>query len=122
MAYYSIASCSFLLTLKSSYSDYASPEPQAQAGPSKPSGSKSNPWKAVAESRPLTKTHFRKMKPEQLTVDWLENDPQAFMEPIFIDHAQGLDMKVLPSDIKISEIAELVGPDKPLDVIGEPFF
>lgn len=65
------------------------------------------------------KTHFRKMKPEQLTVQWLETDSKAFLEPILIDHAEGLDMKVLPADIKISEIAELVGRDKPLDVIGK---
>lgn len=75
----------------------------------------------MAESRPLTKTHFRKVKAEQLTLHWLETDPRAFMEPIFIDHPEGLDMKVLPADIKISEIADLVGRDKPIDVIGESY-
>jgi hypothetical protein len=59
------------------------------------------------------------MRAEQLTVQWLESDPTAFCEPIFIENPEGLDMKVLPTDIKISEIADLVGRDWPIDVIGE---
>lgn len=57
------------------------------------------------------------MQARQVTVQWLENDPKAFTEPIFIPRPEGLDMLVLPADIRISEIAEAVGPDKPLDVI-----
>jgi F-box/leucine-rich repeat protein 10/11 len=57
------------------------------------------------------------MQARQVTVQWLESDSKAFTEPIFIPRPEGLDMLVLPADIRISEIAAAVGPDKPLDVI-----
>ena len=76
-----------------------------------------NPWHAIAESRPLVSTRFREMAASDLTLSWLASDPTAFSEPIFIASPEGLDMRVLPADIKISEIASLVGPETPIDVI-----
>lgn len=75
------------------------------------------PWYSIAESRALLKNAFPPMTAEQLTLDWLNNDPTAFTQPIFIPVSEGLDMKVLPQDMKISEIAEKVGRDYPLEVI-----
>lgn len=76
-----------------------------------------NPWHAIAESRALLTHAFPPTSAEHLTLDWLANDPKAFTEPIFIPAPEGLDMQVLPREMKISEIAKAVGEDTPLDVI-----
>lgn len=73
----------------------------------------------MAESRPLVKDAFPPVTAKDLTLRWLEKDPKAFMEPILIPNPDGLGMKVLPKDIKISEIAKKVGSNKPIDVIGK---
>jgi F-box/leucine-rich repeat protein 10/11 len=74
-------------------------------------------WHSIADTRPHTNSKFKQMKGSELTLEWLQSDPRAFSEPIFIAKPDGLDMRVLPVDIKISEIAALVGVDKALDVI-----
>lgn len=59
------------------------------------------------------------MRAEELSLEWLENDPRALTEPIFVADPEGLEMSVLPKDIRISEIAKAVGEDKSVDVIGK---
>lgn len=76
-----------------------------------------NPWHAVAESRPLVTGAFPPTKASALTLEWLETDPKAFTEPIFIVSPEGLGMHVLPNLMSISEIAAAVGPEKAIDVI-----
>jgi len=63
---------------------------------------------------------FRKMKPAELSLDWLLNDPEAMSEPIVIDDAEGLralGMRMPAASLSISQIAELVGPETPVEVI-----
>ncbi|KAA1103207.1 JmjC domain-containing histone demethylation protein 1 [Puccinia graminis f. sp. tritici] len=71
---------------------------------------------------PSTGPHkaFRKMKPEELSLEWLVNDPQAMTEPIVIDDSAGLraqGMRMPSPELTISQIAELVGPETPVEVI-----
>lgn len=78
-----------------------------------------NPWYHVAEHKKPIVDAFQHMRAEDVTVEWIDTDPRAFMQPFIIDEPEGLDMSVLPKDMRVSEIAEIVGPDRPLDVIGE---
>lgn len=60
------------------------------------------------------------MKPTELSLDWLLNDPEAMSEPIVINDAEGLralGMRMPAASLSISQIAELVGPDTPVEVI-----
>ncbi|WAQ87237.1 hypothetical protein PtA15_8A139 [Puccinia triticina] len=71
---------------------------------------------------PSTGPHkpFRKMKPAELSLEWLVNDPQAMTEPIVIDDRDGLvaqGMRMPSSELTITQIAELVGPETPVEVI-----
>jgi F-box/leucine-rich repeat protein 10/11 len=63
---------------------------------------------------------FRKMKPTELSLEWLAQDPNAMSEPIVIDDAEGLralGMRMPDASLSISQIAQLVGPDTPVEVI-----
>lgn len=82
-------------------------------------GPSHNPWFDVAEAHKPIVDAFGYMRVEDLTQHWLENDPKALMQPFLIERPEGLDMKVLPADMQISEIADMVGRDRQLDVIGE---
>ncbi|KAH9452531.1 hypothetical protein Pst134EB_016484 [Puccinia striiformis f. sp. tritici] len=71
---------------------------------------------------PTTGPHkpFRKMKPAELSLEWLITDPNAMTEPIVIDDAEGLraqGMRMPSPELTISQIAELVGPETPVEVI-----
>ena len=82
-------------------------------------GPSHNPWFDVAEAHKPIVDAFGYIRVEDLTQHWLENDPKALMQPFLIERPEGLDMKVLPADMQISEIADMVGRDRQLDVIGK---
>ena len=60
---------------------------------------------------------FKRMKGEDVTLEWLETDPTAMTEPILIEQPDGLGMK-MPEDLTVSDVAEIVGEDTPVEVIG----
>ncbi|CAG8675077.1 5534_t:CDS:2 [Funneliformis mosseae] len=72
-------------------------------------------WKRVLDSKLFQKHKFRKVRGEQLTIDWIRWF--GLEEPIIIESSDGLDMKMPHKDITVSEIAEAVGYDTPVDVI-----
>ncbi|RGB36626.1 hypothetical protein C1646_696736 [Rhizophagus diaphanus] len=72
-------------------------------------------WKRVLDSKIFQKHKFRKIRGEQLTIDWVRWF--GLEEPIIIENPDGLDMKMPHKDITVSEIAETVGYDTPVDVI-----
>lgn len=61
---------------------------------------------------------FPRMKGSDITVEWLEEDENALMEPIVIEKAEGLGMKMPASDFTVDDVAELIGENTPLEVIG----
>ena len=75
-------------------------------------------WVKVLRTKPIEENRFRHMRGEELTVDWLLNDPTAMTEPIIIDSADGLDMTVPPKEMTIPDVARTVGVDTPVEVIG----
>ena len=64
-------------------------------------------WKRVLDSKQFQKHKFRKIRGEQLTIDWIRWF--GLEEPIIIENPDGLDMVMPHKDITVSEIAEAVG-------------
>ncbi len=60
---------------------------------------------------------FKRMQGGDVTLDWLQNDETAMKEPIVIEKPDGLGMK-MPEDITVSDVAEIVGENTPVEVIG----
>ena len=99
-------------------------------------------WIRLLESREFQPDTFRRMKGHEWTLDWLRSDPTAMSEPVLVQAVrsrrvktedandtrvpgQGLEpqrtsipgMLVPPPETTIEDVAALVGPDTPLEVI-----
>jgi F-box/leucine-rich repeat protein 10/11 len=59
------------------------------------------------------------MDGSEVTVEWLEEDEDAMMEPFVVEKPDGLGMKMPPSDFTVEELAQLVGEETPLE--ASPF-
>lgn len=75
----------------------------------------------MLEGKPVKPHSFRRMKGNELTLEWLEQDETALREPVLIESPEGLGMKMPPKDFTVSDVAEAVGLDTPVEVIGAPF-
>ena len=60
---------------------------------------------------------FKRMQGADVTAEWLETDPTAMTEPIVIEKPDGLGME-MPEDLTVADVAEIVGADTPVEVIG----
>jgi F-box/leucine-rich repeat protein 10/11 len=58
------------------------------------------------------------MRGSDLTEEWLESDPTAMTEPVIIEQPEGLGMMMPPTSLTVPEIANILGPETPLEVIG----
>ena len=79
-----------------------------------------NKWITVAQSKPYKPDTFRRMKGYEVGQEWIYADPKAMTEPVIIEVPEGLGMKMPPKEYTIRDVAADVGPDTPLEVIGEP--
>jgi len=61
---------------------------------------------------------FKRMKGADLTEEWLDNDPNALTEPIIIEKPDGLGIMMPQASLTVSEIADILGPETPVEVIG----
>jgi F-box/leucine-rich repeat protein 10/11 len=80
-------------------------------------GSDPNRWQRMIESKDIKKDPFRRMQGSELE-SWLE-DENALREPIIIEQPEGLGMKMPPRDLTVEHVAEYIGEDTPLEVIGK---
>jgi F-box/leucine-rich repeat protein 10/11 len=64
---------------------------------------------------------FKRMRGPDLTEEWLDNDPTAMTEPVIIERPDGLGMMMPPTSLTVPEIANILGPETPLEVIGMRF-
>ncbi|KAJ8473833.1 hypothetical protein ONZ45_g16153 [Pleurotus djamor] len=80
-------------------------------------GSDPNRWTRLMKGKPIKNAAFKHMSGGDVGIEWLEEDPTAMTEPIVIDSPEGLGMKMPPSDFTVSDVAETVGDDHPLEVI-----
>ena len=60
---------------------------------------------------------FKRMQGADVTAEWLETDPTAMTEPIVVEKPDGLGME-MPEDLTVADVAEIVGADTPVEVIG----
>ncbi len=79
-----------------------------------------NKWITVAQSKPYKPDTFRRMKGYEVGQEWIYTDPKAMTEPVVIELPEGLGMNMPPKEYTIRDVAADVGPDTPLEVIGEP--
>ncbi|KAJ7231465.1 jumonji superfamily protein [Mycena haematopus] len=75
-------------------------------------------WMRMLENKTFKPDKFKRMHGSEVTVEWLEEDEGAMMEPIVVEKPDGLGMKMPPSDFTVEDVAELVGEETPLEVIG----
>ncbi|KAF8185034.1 hypothetical protein K438DRAFT_1837300 [Mycena galopus ATCC 62051] len=94
---------------KRNYQDYASLNLGLVSDP--------NRWMRMLENKTFKPDKFKRMHGSEVTVEWLEEDEDAMMEPIVVEKPDGLGMKMPPSDFTVEDIAELVGEETPLEVI-----
>lgn len=70
------------------------------------------------ESKTFSSDEFKRMRGSDLTEEWLYNDATAMTEPVVIEKPDGLGMMMPPSSLTVPEIANILGPETPLEVIG----
>ena len=75
-------------------------------------------WLRVIETKDIKPDSFRRLKGSEVNSGWLEQDPEAFREPIVIESPEGLGMRMPNKDFTVADVAEIVGPQTPVEVIG----
>ncbi|GAA99737.1 uncharacterized protein L969DRAFT_89590 [Mixia osmundae IAM 14324] len=75
-------------------------------------------WMAIIHTKRI-EPHPFPVLPDgaSLTLDWLYKDPEAMKQPVIIERPDGLGMTMPESDMTVSDIARLVGPDSPVEVV-----
>ena len=74
-------------------------------------------WLRMMENKVIKQAPFKRMKGSELD-SWLEDDETAMREPIIFEKPDGLGMKMPPEGLTVEGIAESIGEDVPLEVIG----
>ncbi|KAL0569808.1 JmjC domain-containing histone demethylation protein 1 [Marasmius crinis-equi] len=74
-------------------------------------------WMRMMEGKPIKDDCFKKMNGSDLGLEWLEEDEHAMKEPIIVESAEGLGMKMPEGDFGVEDVALLVGENSPLEVI-----
>jgi F-box/leucine-rich repeat protein 10/11 len=83
-----------------------------------PASANGSKWVAIIDTKPIQPDNFRRLQGSDLNIDWLEQDPEALKEPIVIETPDGLGMRMPDSDFTVAKVAEVVGPQIPVEVIG----
>lgn len=89
--------------------DYANLDAHLPADP--------NRWLAILASRPVVEHAFRHFTAAELTDEWLWGE-ESMKEPFVVDEEEGLGMRMPRRDLRISEVAEMVGRETGVEVIG----
>ncbi|CUA72263.1 PHD finger and JmjC domain protein, putative [Rhizoctonia solani] len=82
-----------------------------------PDQSDPNRWMSIIQDKTIRPDSFKRVKGEDLSKDWVENDDWAMTEPVVIDSPDGLDMTMPGPEFTINDVVELVGADVPVEVI-----
>lgn len=91
--------------------DYANLNAGVESDPSR--------WLRVIQSKPIKDDNFRRMKGTDVGLEWLENDETAMREPIVVENPEGLRMKMPSPEFSVQDVADEVGHETPVEVIGE---
>lgn len=74
-------------------------------------------WFRHLNQKPMKKSHFKRMKGSDVSLEWLQNDETAMTEPIIIESPEGLGMKMPPHSFTVNDVARLVGPKEKVEVL-----
>ncbi|KAF8484388.1 hypothetical protein JB92DRAFT_3028837 [Gautieria morchelliformis] len=74
-------------------------------------------WLRIIETKDIKPDAFRRLTGNEVNSDWLEQDPEALKEPIVIESPEGLGMRMPDKDLTVADIADIVGPQTPVEVI-----
>lgn len=78
-------------------------------------------WHTLLEAKDaagaFAKDPFRRMGGSELTLEWADSDPDALCEPILIESPEGLGMSMPQPGFTVSDVARIVGEDKPVEVM-----
>jgi hypothetical protein len=72
----------------------------------------------LLDGKGIAEADFRKVKGGDVGLEWLNSDEHAMREPIIFEGAEGLGMKMPRSTLSVMDIAEKIGMDTPVEVIG----
>lgn len=72
----------------------------------------------MLEGKPILNESFKRMKGEDVCLAWLEQDPHAMEEPIVIETPEGLEMKMPPEELSVTDVSKILGEATPIEVIG----
>ena len=78
-----------------------------------------NKWIAIAESKKYSPDTFKRLNGSDIGLEWILRDENAMKEPIVVEDPEGLGMKMPSKDLTVRDIANEVGPDTHLEVIGK---
>lgn len=77
----------------------------------------SSRWLRMLQGKPIKDHNFRRMKGSEVGTEWLEEDENAMTEPVIIESAEGLGMKMPPDSFTVNDVSELLGEETPVEVI-----
>lgn len=72
----------------------------------------------MLEGKNIKGDPFKRMEGNVVGLSWLEEDEDAMTEPIVIEKPEGLGMHMPPEDFGVEDVAEVVGEDTLIEVIG----
>lgn len=78
----------------------------------------SDHWMRIMQDKPIKDDIFKRMKGSDVSHEWLEQDEDAMKEPIVIVNPEGLGMKMPPKSFSVDDVANTVGRDHPVQVMG----
>jgi hypothetical protein len=77
-----------------------------------------NKWTRILQEKAIKDAGFKRMNGADLGLEWLENDDTAMREPVVVESPDGLGMKMPAKSLTVDDVAELVGQDTPIEVMG----
>jgi hypothetical protein len=81
-------------------------------------GAAGSRWAALLRDKALAPDTFQRMDGSALTREWLDGTPDALREPVVIEHPDGLGMDMPGPEFTVQDVADAVGADMPVEVIG----
>ncbi|KAK4695214.1 hypothetical protein P7C70_g8595, partial [Phenoliferia sp. Uapishka_3] len=88
--------------------DYANLDAHLPADPGK--------WLRNLNERKTTEGAFQVRRVEELSGEWLRGE-MGMVEPFWIERPEGLGMKMPDREMSVTEVARIVGPETPVEVI-----
>lgn len=75
-------------------------------------------WMRVVATRTVVEGAFAVYEGKDLTDEWLWGK-ESMLQPFVVESPEGLGMEMPSRDMSIPEIAAVVGPNTPIEVIGD---